>query len=84
MSTWRSAGNLEGFYLAVFFFLLLMLMNELQQITDLQSTGEAEERLLNLQRCLPYYITHLFYCVAASKPFTRKQLHAHIRGQKKD
>lgn len=68
----------EGFYLGGF------LMSERQPITDPQSAGEAEERLLNLQRCLLYYTADLFYCVAASKPFTRKQLHAHTTGQKKD
>lgn len=59
-------------------------MNERQQIAELQSAGGAEERLLNLQRCLVCYNKDLFYCVAASKPFTIKQLHTHSTGQKKD
>lgn len=45
-------------------------MNKRQQIADLQSTGEAKERLLNLERCLVYYITDLFYVL---------QLQSHLR-----
>lgn len=61
-----------------------MLMNERQQKIELQSAGGAEERLLNLQRCLVCYNKDLLYCVAASKPFTIKQLHPPITVQKKD